>query len=216
MKNILSFIVVAILLIACEKDVLTANGNIITETRTPGTFTGVHTSGSNSIHIKFGNEYKVEIKGSSNIIPYYESKIIGDKLHLDFQHINIKKNDLEVFVTMPTVNNISNSGSAKIDINGNFPAIDNLSFTTSGSGGVITNANLTATNLNVNISGSSVVDIKNITANKVNASLSGSGSTYVTVQEKLTAHISGSGNVYYMGSPLIESHISATGKVIKL
>lgn len=217
MKNLLIFsFIITLFLTSCEKDVLKANGNIVTETRNPGIFTGVHTSGSNSIHIKYGDEYKVEIKGSSNIIPYYESNIINNKLHLDFQHINIKKNDLDVTVTMPIVNNISNSGSAEIDIYGNFTAIDNLDFTASGSGGIKADADLTVTKLNVNISGSSKVDVKRIVANQVSANLSGSGSAYINAQEKLTAHISGSGNIYYLGNPVIESHISATGKVIRL
>lgn len=216
MKQLIIFGLLIILFLAsCTKDRITADGNITSETRNPGTFTKVYTSGANNVHIIYGNEYKVELKGSGNLLPYFKTNVVNGKLHLSYENVNVKHNDIEIFVTMPTVKNVALSGSGTVDIIGNFSTIDFLSFEISGSGDIIAKSNLLVDEMDINISGSGKADAEKIASNYADVTISGSGDAKVGVRSKLIASISGSGKIYYSGNAVVESHISGSGKVIK-
>ena len=96
---IISFL--SLFCLACEKERLTADGNIITELRTPEAFTGVHSNGSNPVHITYGTEYKVEVRGSANLIHSYKTKTYNGMLQLGHERVNVRHDDVDVFITMP-------------------------------------------------------------------------------------------------------------------
>jgi hypothetical protein len=134
MKKIITIMFISIVLMSCTKEKLTANGDKITETRTPGNFSGVNISGSKTIYVNYGTEYKVEIKGSKNLIPFFKTSIINDVLYLSYEKVNVLHDDLEVLVTLPQIRNAALSGSGKILISGDFPLTDKLKTSASGSG----------------------------------------------------------------------------------
>lgn len=215
MKGLITVATIFLLFISCKKDRLTANGDMKTETRNPGTFTGVRSSGSNAIHISYGNECKVELKGSSNLIPYFKTEVVGSRLELSYKNASVWRDDLEIYVTLPIIKSINLSGSSEVDVNGNFPLLAFLNVDISGSGEVkVTNA-MTADEIDVTVSGSGEVDLERLSSRFADASISGSGDVRVKVTERLKASISGSGKVYYTGNPVVQSNISGSGKLIK-
>jgi hypothetical protein len=216
MKKMLLYTAFACLLAACSKDKLTASGDKITETRQPGIFTGVNTSGSTTIHISYGSEHKVVLKGSSNLIPYYKTEIINGVLYLGYQKASVQHDDIEAFVTLPFLNIISLSGSSDVDIAGQFPIIETLKVSISGSGEVEANDPLTAKETNISISGSGEAALKKLGTKKADIDMSGSGSVKIGVEQHLKVRISGSGKVEYLGTPEIDSKISGSGKLTKL
>lgn len=216
MKKILLYTAFACLLMACSKDKLTANGDKTTETRQPGNFTGVNTNGSTAIHISYGAEHQVVLKGSNNLIPYYKTEIVNGILYLGYQKASVQHDDVEAFVTLPFLNNISLSGSSDVDISGQFPTMETLKVSISGSGAIEANDLLTARATNISISGSGEADLKKLNTKKADVDLSGSGEVKIGVEEQLKVRISGSGKVQYLGAPEIDSKISGSGKLIKL
>jgi hypothetical protein len=216
MKNLIaSAIIILLIATACSKERLTANGNIITETRDVTGFTAINTSGAHPIEITYGTSFYVEIKGSSNLVPYFKSYVINGQLYLKFEGANVSKDDISVKITMPVFKGVSSHGSSKININGSFPAVDQIKVSTSGSGDIIVKDNIVADFIDIEISGSSLVDFKKVSSKQTKANISGSGNIYVATQDRLEASISGSGNVYYIGNPVIDEHVSGSGRVIK-
>ncbi len=215
MRTILIAALISILSISCTKERISADGNIMTEVRTPGTFTGVHSSGANPITITYGTEYKVEIKGSGNLIPRYKTNIFNGTLNLGYEYVRIGKDDIEVFVTMPAVNNASMSGSGKLNINGIFPAQNQFRLTISGSSDTKVNGSIPTDEVSVNISGSGDADLQNVQAKNGDVRISGSGDVRLSVQNSLKARISGSGKVFYTGNATVDSEISGSGTVVK-
>lgn len=215
MKALITLATLFLLLVSCKKDRLTANGDMKTERRNPGMFTGVSASGSNAIHISYGEEYKVELKGSSNLIPYFSTKVVGGTLNLNYERASVSRDDLVIYVTLPLLKNISLSGSAEVEVKGSFPLINLFQVDVSGSGEVEVKDPMQANNINISVSGSGEVDLEKLGARFVTTDISGSGDVRVKVEERLKASISGSGKVYYTGSPVVESNISGSGKLIK-
>ncbi|WP_423148328.1 head GIN domain-containing protein [Rubrolithibacter danxiaensis] len=199
---------------SCSKEVLTGNGNRQTETRKPGSFTAVRNSGSNPVHIQHGEEYKVEIKGSSNLIPAFKSEVSNNTLHLGFERVNVRDNDIEVFITMPKVKEVSLSGSGKLDIAGAFPDQEIFRLRISGSADVTVEDRFNSEEVRADISGSGNANLEKINAQHAEVNISGSGDVRITSEETLKARISGSGKVFYTGNATVNSSISGSGKVI--
>lgn len=215
MRTILFIAIISFLSISCTKDRLTADGNVVTDVRKPGEFNGIHSSGGNPVNVTFGTEFKVEIRGSANLIPRYKSEVRKGVLEIGYEHVNIHKDDIEVFVTLPVLKKVSMSGSSRLIISGNFPAQDLFQLSISGSSKTTVKDVFSAEQLAVDISGSGDGNLEKIQAKTGDIRISGSGDVRVNVQNSLKARVSGSGKVYYTGSPAIDSEISGSGKVIK-
>ena len=215
MRTILFIAIISFFCLSCTKDRLTGDGNVITEIRKPGNFTGIHSSGANPVKITYGTEFKVEIKGSGNLIPRYKTEIFNGTLNLGYEFVSVHKDDIEVFVTMPAINHASMSGSGKLDIAGNFPAQNQFLLTISGSSKTNVNDLFSAEEVVVNISGSGDADLEKIRSKKGDVKISGSGDVRLSVENSLRARISGSGKVYYTGNAVVDADISGSGTVIK-
>nr|WP_121273080.1 head GIN domain-containing protein [Pedobacter schmidteae] len=216
MKFLPLFAIISILFLSCSKDKLTASGDKTTETRFPGQFSGVNASGSNPVKISYGPEFKVEIKGSNNLIPYFKTNILNNTLYLGYEKASVQHDDIEIFISLPAIRKAVLSGSGKISIEGAFPNTSELKLSISGSGDILVKDKFETEESLVSISGSGKADLQKVDSKKAQIDISGSGTATVNVQNKLKADISGSGKVYYMGSPEVDADISGSGKVIKL
>lgn len=93
MKRGLSIAVISatMSLFSCSKERVSGNGSTITETRTVSNFTAITASGSTNVYINQGTAFKVEVKGYSNLLPYYETKLVNNTLQLGYkQNVNVK------------------------------------------------------------------------------------------------------------------------------
>ena len=216
MKHLLFLSIISIFMLSsCKKDRLTGNGDRITDTRTLNEFTSLRISGANPVHVTYGNEYKVVLKGSSNLIPYFKTTLDGKRLNLTYENANVNHDDIEIFITMPAIKGVSLSGSGVVDIDGAFPLVDDFDLAISGSGDVSINQALNINQLEVEISGSGKAFFQKAMVKEADIEITGSGDAHLQVANLLKARISGSGEVYYKGNPQLDTKITGSGKVIK-
>lgn len=220
MKNLILTIlgIATILAASCSKESLRGEGVIVTENRTLLVQNGLETvkvNGSTDVHITYGANYQLEVKGYGNLIAALSTDVKNKVLVLEFpNHYNIKNNNTEIFLTIPYLPNIYINGSADADASGNFPDQEALFLQINGSAKI--NAGFVSVKkLDVDINGSGNLLISNILAKDAEISISGSGKVKASVSEKLKAKISGSGEIAYHGEPLVETSISGSGKVTK-
>ena len=200
---------------SCSKEHLEANGNKISELRNPGKFDGVSSSGSNRVFIGQGEEFRVELRGSSNLINSYETKVRGNILELGYRNVSVNDDDIEVYVTMPEVEFLALSGSGEMNVRGNFPAQINFSLRISGSGDIRLHDVMEVKNADIELSGSGKARLENLQAENADVDISGSGDVWISVSGHLRSRISGSGQVFYKGDPELDSRVSGSGKVVK-
>lgn len=220
MKNsiltILSF--VFILTAGCSKEGLRGEGSIITENRTLLDLDDVETvkvNGETDVHVIYGNDYKLEVKGYGNLVSALRTDIKNHVLRVEFPDVyNIRNNNTEIFLTIPNFPHLDINGSLNADASGNFPDQTSLFLNINGSA-KITSGFVKVDNLDVNINGSGNLKIQNIVTKNAKITIGGSGKVKTTVTDKLIANINGSGEILYDGDPLVETHISGSGKVIK-
>lgn len=199
---------------SCSKERIHGQGPVITETRNISGFTSVFSNGSNNVHISQGAIFKVEVRGYSNLLPYYETRVVNNTLYLAYkQNVNIKNDNAEVFITMPALSGLQLAGSGNITTSGSFTGYTNFNAGISGSGNINFSSGSTQ-NFYAVITGSGNIYTLNLNAAEAEAIITGSGNTEITASARLNVKITGSGNVYYRGNPVITTNITGSGSVI--
>lgn len=208
---------IAFALSSCNGERLVANNNVISETRDLSGFEQVEAGGANNVHVAYGENFKVELRGSSNLVQAYETKIDNKTLTLRYNDdVNVDDDDVEVFVTLPMLNGVTLSGSGDMDIRGRFPEAKEFVVNINGSGDINVSESFSCVSLEVDISGSGKAELSNLQTVRSDVTISGSGDTYVHAEEQLDVRINGSGTVYYKGSPRVKSDINGSGQVKRL
>jgi hypothetical protein len=232
--KLLSFCAIVVLLAttSCADSFnVKGNGIEVTEGRITPNFDKVKSAGSFDVHITKGDILEVIINAEENIIPYIETHVSGNELHIETRGMHNIKNRLpmEIYITTPSLDGIKQSGSGIITTD--YFYTNHFDISISGSGFISTaveaeqvDASISgsgklelsgiANNSDFRISGSGKIDSYNLSLQNCKAKVSGSGSMWINAEQNIQATISGSGNVFYYGSPSIESHISGSGNVI--
>ena len=199
---------------SCKKDRISGTGSIITEQRNVTNFTKIHTSGSTDVEVRQGVDFKVEVTGYSNLIPYFETKLNNGTLELGYKNdVHVRNDNIKVIVTLPVLNGLTTSGSGDITTTGVFDGNANFDCIISGSGNISIAAG-TADQFRSTVSGSGDVNALGMTATNAEITISGSGNSEITAINQLKVTIAGSGNVYYLGTPTITAQITGSGSVI--
>ena len=151
-------------------------------------------------------------KDYENLLPHLSTRILGNRLIIDYDDTWIIHSAAEVTVTMPRLTGIDISGSSNLGTIGTFK-FDDLGITVSGSGDLILAGS--AKNLNLKVSGSSNLRAFDMPCDTARIMISGSGDVQMSVNKLLDVNISGSGDLIYKGNPSIISRISGSGRIRK-
>lgn len=217
---------------SCLDDMfINGNGDLQTESRVASGFEEVHSAGDFQVTVFPAQAYSVEVSAESNLLPYIETDVVGNKLRIRTRGIYSLRNHLPIQIAVGTPVlagvNLSGSGSVKT---GSFES-DNFSATVSGSGNIDSQISTgqakaavsgsgtvylhgNATSGDFVISGSGKIKSYDLLQNSCVITISGSGDAFVNASETLSANISGSGRVYYVGNPTIHTSISGSGSVV--
>lgn len=217
MRKILTLAAVVSVFASCSKDVVHGDGNVITSERTLSNFSGVEVSGANNVYISYAPTVSVSVNGYENLVSHYITEVREGELHLHFDNdVSVKNDNVQVFITMPSFNDLELSGSSSITATGTFNPVNELEISTSGDGD-INIEDITVNEYEVNSSGNSTLSTLGVKAKTADVEISGSSTVTLSVENKLDVQISGSGTVSYKGEPgTVNSNISGSGKVIKL
>jgi hypothetical protein len=223
-----------LLLGSCEdvfRSCLRGNGNIVTDTRELGEFSGVVTEGSYEVYYIPDTTYFMELQTDENLIPYIRDQIAGSTLYIDNGTRNCLRSEypIRIFVHAPEIRLLKLSGSGTIsagsvyapelalllegsgvfDVRG-IDVLD-LQILITGSGQVEAWGRADASQYT--ITGSGTISAQNLESDVCQAEITGSGTIYCHAVRTLRAIISGSGNIYYRGKPQVHTSISGSGSV---
>lgn len=226
MKKMISiFVLMAVLFVP---DIFAGAGEPDREIREVKNFQSVVVNSGVDVFIMQGDEHKVEVEASKDVIHRIITEVKGETLHV-YVKGNFRwrfKDIRKVYISAPDYKVISANGGA--DVRGNNTIkTDMLSLQSSGGGDIYLSVETTTLKLNCNggadisvegntdnlmasASGGADIDARKLLAKNVEVSASGGGDADVFASEKITAHASGGGDVHYSGSPK-EKNISESG-----
>jgi len=230
MKTALLAIFCIAALSSCK--MMSGNGNVKKETRNPGTFTKVHSSGSADVVITSGSSCSVAVEDDDNLLPYLETNVENGTLQIHYKDgVSITNDHAKIYITAPTLSEVTTSGTSNITLSDLLQNPDKISFNTSGVGNIEGEVDAPAVSVTISgtgtiklrghtkdfdcdISGVGHADCGNLQSEKTTVSISGVGVAHVFASVQLSATVSGAGSVHYRGSPPNpEIHTSGVGSV---
>jgi hypothetical protein len=228
MKSTRFLIAAVVVLIAATSSV-----NAQSEKRDHRNFTEIGFGVAGDLYVRIGSEYSVVLEGDSDLLSRVITEVKGKRLIFKTENFRWSGNQkLTAYVTLPSVEGLSLSGSGKINvespltgsaldlaISGSGRLIagdlnyDKLNCSISGSGSFDLTGKGKINTAGISISGSGGYDAPALELVTLDARISGSGSCDCFVTERLVASISGSGDIYYSGNPRMDIRSSGSGKV---
>lgn len=217
MKRFLFAAVVLLCLGGCNKSI-SGNGNLITETRTPGHFSSVAINGDATVEIRqgAGMAQQVIVSGYENLVPIYESFVKGDELQLTFQagYNNIRNNNIHLVIETPDIHALRINGSAAADLHGF--ANGNAFVTEINGSGHVSLAQSAFDLLTLKVNGSGKIMALDAPARDAEVNVTGSGDIVVKCSHYIKIAVNGSGTIDYYGNPATaDINISGSGTVRK-
>jgi hypothetical protein len=230
--SLLLLLVSASALTSCRRDFIGVRGTgpSATESRTPGTFSGVQASIDANVMLHYDAICHVSVSGQTNILAVLTTEVHGTTLEIGFSRNVINHDGLIIHIYAPQYTSASLSGSGNIT-NTDGVLTGNFSATLSGSGNIalpgmqagVVHATISGSgnislsgqgqSLITNTSGSGNISAFDLPVQTCTVKISGSGNAEVNVSQNLDVDISGSGDVYYKGNPAVNANISGSGQL---
>jgi hypothetical protein len=215
-KNLIFFAAFLVLLAGCTKDVIRGSGAVISDERNTPAFQKIEFFGEGEVIVSFGNEQRVTVEGYQNLVPLFETQVVGNTLTLKYRHEyqQIRNSNIRVHITTPDIKGVILNGSGDINFGSGFNGTE-LSSEINGSG-TIYSGNGKFVNLRVKINGSGNADLEKLVSDNAEATINGSGTIRVLSFKSLKGKIAGSGTIHYSGNPLIvETEVNGSGRLVK-
>ncbi|MGB0369301.1 MAG: head GIN domain-containing protein [Flavobacteriales bacterium] len=211
----------------------TGEGPVLEKGFAKSTFQGVELDGSFNVNINQGAQQHVVVKGQENIISKLKMDVLDGILYLSLEPGNYLNYELDVELTMPSLESVALSGSGDIKL-GTFVGLNDLAVSLDGSGDIDSDGvlevngnaiidlegsgdidlNLKANNIEAELDGSGDIDLKG-SATTASLSLDGSGDIKAFKLEALRAEIEleGSGSIKVYASKNLKAILEGSGDI---
>lgn len=233
MKKLLLLLLAASSLVACRiGGRKTGSGNIVTQQRTTGSFTGIAASDIVAVELQNGDATLVEVEGDDNVVDDIITTVRNGVLEIRFSpgFHNFNNVRAKVYVTSPVINTIKCSGVGSVKAKGILRDVERIRLHLSGAGNIT--AEVDAPNVEASTSGVGSINLSGLTQNytssvsgaggiksfdllaeNATAKVSGVGSIHLHASVKLQASVSGVGGIRYRGNAVVEQKVSGVGSV---
>lgn len=238
-KLTLLFVFTSLLAASCgsigNHESVNGNGQVTSENRNPGSFTGVSTLGDFKLFVAIGNTPSVKIEAESNILPYIETYVENGELTVKTKNnVNlVSDKPIIVYITAPQLGKIHSMGSG--DVEGQTAITDpsKLEIELQGEGNI--NLDVDAPEVKAVVTGTGNIQLKgqskrleckvvgegNIKAidlqtEEANVSILGDGDVDVNTSVKLDVKITGDGNVKYKGNVTPSTSVTGSGNITQV
>jgi len=174
------------------------NGNVQSQDRNVGSFSGINNSCSADIFISKGESGTIKVVADENLLEYITTTVQNGILVIDTKGSFWNSKKMEVYLTMNNLTSMELNGSGNVSCADPIPG-NNVNIKLSGSGDL--KANLESKNLTLSISGSGNANISGIRGN-LETSVSGSGDIDASNLQlaNCSATVNGSGDMNLGGS----------------
>jgi hypothetical protein len=213
---------------------VTGDGNLTSQNRNVGNFSGVEVTGSMEVIVSQGPTATVRVDADENLHSYIVTELDGNVLEVrPRKGYNLKpRAGIKIYVTAPQYGSLEITGSGTIKSSSKITHGSEMQMQVVGSGDIIVDAdaptirteisgsgNITMSGntrtLGTEINGSGEVHGFNLLSEATEVEINGSGNAEVFASKQLNVSIAGSGDVQYKGTPTINQSIAGSGNIRK-
>ncbi len=214
---------------------INGNGNITTESRQVGSFSGVNVSSDIDVYIKQDSIASVKIETDENLLEFVHITIDDGILEIEEEDgFNLRSaKGIKVYVSGPSFKSFEVSGASNIYGENKITGNNEIDIQISGAGSLKMELNAPAIraelsgashlglkgetkNLRLDGSGASSIDCFDLMSEETQVDLSGASNADVYASVKLVANVSGASDVKYIGNAAVTQDVSGAGSVKKV
>ena len=197
------------LVVGCHLPGIRGNGRIKTEERPIATFANVDASGAFEIEWQNGPPI-VRVTTDENLLPYVETNVSGDTLHLRTREHVWPTHGIKVVISSPTRTGGKMRGAIKLTAK----QLSGPIFALEAKGASQVSLDGSVDRLLVDMTGASQLAAAGLQAKIAEISTTGAGDAEVAVTDTLKVVITGAGKVTYSGNPpTIKKQITGAGSI---
>lgn len=195
------------------------NGEMVTKTRSTGSYDAVQLVGSMNVELIAGSEGNIKVEAESNLQEYILTEVKNGTLKISTEKgVNLHPTeDIKITVPFESLEEVALTGSGDI-WNKDVIKASNFKVQVTGSGDMTLNLDVRdlegkitgsgdinlkgrSENFECSVTGSGDFEAYDLDAENVEAKVAGSGDIMVNAKQSLTARVSGSGDINYRGNP---------------
>lgn len=231
MKRFFLFLFSAVIFTSCNYT--TGSGNMITENRSVGSFTGISVSGDFEVEVKIGAGPTLTVEADDNVMKYIETRVSGNVLRIRTEGMhNYHDVHMKVYVTTASLAKIYASATARVDVQDLIKSADRLTFNVSSSADI--QADVDAPEVETDASSAGTVKLSGHTrtyhakassganirsydllSENTKVSVSSGADAQVHASVNLDAQASSDGSVSYHGGASVSKSENSGGSVAK-
>ncbi len=192
--------------------VVNGSGNVISEVRDVGSFSGVELNAVGQVKITQGDQDSLTVTADDNLLPLIKTTVRNGVLVIEFERPAITFNSvkqLEYQITVRSLESLEINGAGDADVS-NLSG-ESLRVKVAGAGNIVVEGKVTSQE--VTLTGAGRYDAENLESQRATVDINGAGSATVWATEALDVGINGMGSVGYYGDPQVTKHISGVGSV---
>lgn len=188
-----------------------ADVSLTSEARAVTDFHAIDVPGVLAVDVTIGKPAHVEVRGEPELIGKVVTTVKDGTLVLDTKIRNFRgKNHLRVAVTVPSLDALSISGTARVDVKG--LASDSLALRIPGTGQITLDGS--ARRFDVTIDGTGNLEADKLSSKDATIDVSGTGSASLRATQSVAINVTGTGSVDVSGNPAkVKKHVSGVGSV---
>jgi Putative auto-transporter adhesin, head GIN domain len=212
---------------------VTGSGNVISEKKEVGNFTGISAGSAFDVEVRIGSPVSVEIEADDNLMKLVQVKVVGNTLRIHARNgISFTDCHFKALVTVPGLDHIESTGAATVKVIGEIKNSEKIELHASGaakikaqvdapkvdaesSGAADIELTGKTRNFDANASGGANIHASGLMSENADAEATGAGNVHVYASVKLDASASGAGNVFYKGGAVVSKETSGAGNVNK-
>jgi hypothetical protein len=186
------------------------NGNLVSDFRDVGEFTGIRVEGSVNVTYSQGESAQLELTADSNLLELITTDVINDVLVVGTSGSFSTESNMTLHCHSSNIKRVCIVGSGDVDLQ--TVSVGALKLECKGTGGIFVQGE--AHKLTVSIRDTGSVEASGLDAEVAKISVRSTGSATAKVTESLEAVIRGSGNIQVTGSPNVAKQaVTGSGKL---
>ena len=230
MKKLLIIILSVSVLAACRYR--SGSGNIISEKRHTGNFTGFAVGGGIEVELRHSDATEVTVEADDNLIKYILTDVNDGKLKIRLDNINVHDAHLKVYLTAPEINDIESSAGSNVEVKDVLKSAGSVRLYASSAGEITTVLDAPSIVINASsggelklsgrtrdlkgtISSGASVKAKELQSENTDIDASSGARASVSASVKLDANASSGANITYRGGATVQKSVSSGGEVEK-
>ncbi len=191
---------------------VTGSGTPVTETPSITGFTSVSAAMGFRVEITEASTYSVRVTVDDNVVDKLRVTKTGDTLSIALDPGIYTFTSLRAVVSMPDIEGLELSGGSRGSISG-FVGLASLDLELSGGSHVDVEGS--ASDLTVDASGGSILDLSGFPVNDAEITFSGGSSGTISLDGTLDADVSGGSRLWYIGSPTLGNIDTSGGATVQ-